>query len=550
MTDLVHLPRRRIACAAAALASMLGLWPTTPAAQALPDAGVLLRETRREPAPLPPKSVPILPAEQPASAGGPRAGGIRFNVSAFRIQGATLVPEPLLQAAIAPWLNRPIQLADVEQAAQALTDVYRRQGWLARSQVPPQDVVGGVVTLQVIEARLGELRIDDAGLPLRFDRARITRTLTARQQPGQPLRLDDLERAVALLNDTPGLSATAVLAAGRLPGETDLVLKPVDRPRWAGNVQLDNQSARATGSTGLSVNLALANLGGTGDQLLFGAHTTGEGNQFVAFGYSLPLGHDGWRAGVDTSALLRSSGRNASLTLAADRRDFLNRANGQVVSDKRLSGFSAALAGDLSDGFGGAGLTLWGANLGHGRVDLSAQPAHAAADEAGPRSAGSYSRLGWNLGRLQQTGERSALWLVASGQVASKNLDSAEKFGLGGAYGVRAYPSLEGSGDSGWLVSVEWRYSATPTLQWLAFYDHGKVRINQDASFAGAAALNHVALEGAGIGLNWVMSDRISLRATLAQRIGSNPLASAATGKDSDGSLERMRLWLGVTAYF
>jgi hemolysin activation/secretion protein len=415
-------------------------------------------------------------------------------------------------------------------------------------------------------------------LPLRFDRARIARTLTARQQPGQPLRLADLERAVAMLNDTPGLRAAAVLAAGRLPGETDLVLKPVDRPRWSGSVQLDNQSARATGSTRLSGHLALDSPSGIGDQLLLGAHTTGAGNQFVALGYSLPLGHDGWHAGVNTSALryrlghefasldakghaqtlgvharyslLRSSAHNASLTLAADRSDFLNRANGQVVSDKRLTGFSAAVAGHLSDDFGGGGLTLWGANLGHGRVDLSAHPAHAAADQVGPRSAGSYRLLAWNLGRLQQMGERSAFWLGASGQAASKNLDSAEKFGLGGAYGVRAYPSLEGSGDSGWLASAEWRFSAMPGLQWLAFYDHGKVRVNQDASFAGAAAPNHVALKGAGLGLNWAVSERTSLRAHLARRIGSNPLGSAATGKDSDGSLKRMRLWLSVTANF
>jgi len=444
--------------------------------------------------------------------------------------------------------------------------------------VPAQDVVSGIVTIKVVEARLGEVRIDGAGLPLRFDRARITGTLTARQQPGQPLRLDDLERAVALLNDTPGLRASAVLAAGRLPGETDLVLKPVDQPLWSGNVQLDNQSARATGRNRLSANYALDDPSGSGDQLLFGGHSTGAGNEFIALGYSLPLGHDGWRAGVNASALryrlghefasldangsaqtlglharyalLRSRARNVSLTLALDRRDFLNRANGQVVSDKRLTGFSVAAAGDWGDDFGGGGQMLWGVNLGHGKVDLSANPAHAAADQAGPRSAGAYSRLAWNLGRLQQLGERSAFWVGASGQAASKNLDSADKLGLGGAYGVRAYPSLEGSGDSGWLASAEWRYVLHPRLQGLAFYDHGEVRVNQDASFAGAAAPNHVALKGAGVGLNWAASAHSMVRAVLAHRIGSNPLASMTTGKDSDGSLKRMRLWVSVTAYF
>jgi hemolysin activation/secretion protein len=193
---------------------------------------------------------------------------------------------------------------------------------------------------------------------------------------------------------------------------------------------------------------------------------------------------------------------------------------------------------------------LWGVNVGSGRVNLSANAASLAADQAGPRTAGAYTRLSWNLARLQSLSQRSSLWLSGSGQVARSNLDSAEKFGLGGANGVRAYPSLEGSGDSGWLATAEWRYGMRDDLQWGAFYDHGEVRVSHDSSYAGAPAINQLVLKGAGVGLNWSAFGRYTVRARVAQRIGGNPLASPTTGNDSDGSLRRTRVWLALVASF
>jgi hemolysin activation/secretion protein len=48
------------------------------------------------------------------------------------------------------------------------------------------------------------------------------------------------------------------------------------------------------------------------------------------------------------------------------------------------------------------------------------------------------------------------------GQLASKSLDSSEKFALGGAKGVRAYPHGESSADEVCVANVEMRY-AIPT---------------------------------------------------------------------------------------
>jgi hemolysin activation/secretion protein len=568
---------------AAPVVAATALTPPSPpvvlAMAATPDAGSLLREIqrdniKREPPAQPFKSTPLKDAAPaPATAASPASDPTRFTVKAFRIVGATLVADALLQAALAPWLNRPISFADLQEASRALTDVYRAQGWLARPQVPAQELVDGVVTLSVVEARLGQVRIDDGGQPLRADRRRLEKTLTARQLPDAPLNLEAIDRSVNLLNNQPGLRADAVLAPGAMPGQTDVVLKPQDQPALSATALLDNQGARSTGTTRASVNAAVRSPAGWGDELLVAAQTTGAGNDHFSLNYSLPVGFDGWRLAANASSLhyrllgefaaaqaegsARTLGmqvryplrRSVSLSLGLESRQYRNDANSAVASDKRLSTANAALSGDSADSFGRGGLTIWSTSLSAGKVDLSANPAYEAADAAGPRSAGRYARFSWSLARLQNISERHSLWLSVNGQSASTNLDSSEKFSLGGANGVRAYPGLEGSGDSGWLATVEWRYTPQPGLQMLAFYDHGQAQVNR-ISYVGAAALNDITLKGAGLGLNWNPSANFGLRAQVARRIGVNPLANVNTGRDSDGSLTLVRPWFGLSAQF
>ncbi len=358
-----------------------------------------------------------------------------------------------------------------------------------------------------------------------------------------------------------------------MPGQTDVVLKPQDQPVLSANVLLDNQGARSSGTTRASVNAAVRSPAGGADELLVTAQTAGAGNDHFSLNYSLPVGFDGWRLAANASSLhyrllgefaaaqaegsARTLGmqvryplrRSVSLSLGLESRDYRNDANSAVASDKHITTANATLSGDVADSLGRGGLTVWSTSLSAGKVDLSANPAYEAADAAGPRSAGRYARFSWSLARLQNIRERHSLWLSVNGQSASTNLDSSEKFSLGGANGVRAYPGLEGSGDSGWLATVEWRYTPQPGLQMLAFYDHGQALVNRN-SYVGAAASSDITLKGAGLGLNWNPSANFGVRAQVARRIGVNPLANINTGRDSDGSLTLLRPWLALSAQF
>ena len=66
-----------------------------------------------------------------------------------------------------------------------------------------------------------------------------------------------------------------------------------------------------------------------------------------------------------------------------------------------------------------------------------------------------------HIERLQALPAGFSLNLQWRGQWTNNNLDSSEKFSLGGPYGVRAYATAEAMGDRGWLGSVELRYAVT-----------------------------------------------------------------------------------------
>lgn len=113
--------------------------------------------------------------------------------------------------------------------------------------------------------------------------------------------------------------------------------------------------------------------------------------------------------------------------------------------------------------------------------------------------------------------------MAFNGQRASKNLDTAEKFALGGVNAIRAYPTGEGLGDQGWQATAELRYNLLPSLQGVVFYDVGGIDINRRAYIANANNSRH--LSGEGIGFNASLAKSWQLKLNVAWRGNEEPLS-------------------------
>ena len=165
--------------------------------------------------------------------------------------------------------------------------------------------------------------------------------------------------------------------------------------------------------------------------------------------------------------------------------------------------------------------------------------------------------LNFGLTRLQRLADRITLNCSWSAQIAHNNLDSSEKFNLGGPSGVRAYPVGEASGDMGHLFNTDLRFdlplpAAYGTLQITGFYDAGQIILHKNPwinAINTATNRNDYWLQGAGTGFNYAYNRLASIKATWAHTIGDNP-GRSTTGQDSDGRSEQNRFWLQAMINF
>jgi hemolysin activation/secretion protein len=182
-------------------------------------------------------------------------------------------------------------------------------------------------------------------------------------------------------------------------------------------------------------------------------------------------------------------------------------------------------------------------------VDYSKTPDYQRVIEATTQSEGQYAKLRYGLSRQQNLPANFSLYANLRGQIASKNLDSSERFYLGGPYGVRAYPNNEGGGTQGNLFSFELRYNLMPELQFAAFYDVGNVQVNKFNDHPAAASPNTGTLQGAGLSASWSGPYNIIVNATWAIRMGGNPFTDDPS-QNQDGSSSSNRFWLNASIGF
>lgn len=530
-------------------------------AQTLPDAGALRQQIERGlETPLPGPATPLRPAE-PAPLR--LAEGVSLEVRAFRFAGNTLLGDASLQGVVQPLTGRRLGFAELQQAAQAVAQRYREAGWIVRAYLPEQDVTDGTVTIQVVEARFAGARLSDPP-PTRVTADTLLQHVDAQQATGSPLAAAALDRALLLADDLPGVTVAGALEPGARDGETALVLDARDEPGFTGDVGLDNAGSRSTGAERLLLSARVASPLRLGDQLRADL-LHARGNDYARLAYSLPVGADGWRLGVNASTfsyrlvgpdfaalqakgrsssagmdlsypLVRSRLRNLYLTAGYDHKRYRNEANGAVQSDYRVGSLSLGLAGNLYDELGGGGSNTASVTLTSGRVrqgtpDVGENPA----------LAGRFTKLRYSAARQQALTPQLSLSAALSGQHAGKDLDSSERFYLGGPAGVRAYPVNEAGGSRGQLLNLELRWRVAPGVTVAGFYDWGQVRSDTTAPNA--------VLKGYGVSVDWAASRGVAVKAVLAQRDGRNPNPTA-TGKDQDGSLRPTRVWLMASVAF
>ena len=539
-----------------------------------PDAGSLLNQIERS---LPPPKLPIVGAPAaPPKIDLLKGSGETFALSRILFEGNLAVKSSELEKVAASYLNRAVYFADLQNLAAEISLLYRQRGYIATVSIPHQIVVRGIVRLKILEARFSGVRVDpnSAG---RLSEDFIVNRFESALKPGDLVDVYKLDRALLLLNDLPGTSISGGLDSGDYEGESRFVALSERKNLFAGNASFDNYGARSTGALRFNADASVNNGLGVGDQLsLTALHTLG--SDYGRFAFSFPISENGLRLGFSGSVmnyqlvaaelkagnfagtsqtygldlsypLIRTRSFNLSLTANYDGREFSNTANRVISSQYRSDAVSAGMTGNIYDEIFEGGINTFSLTASAGYLDLNGSP-NKAGDAATTQAQNQFSKLKGNVARTQTLTDALSAYVSVSGQYAFKNLDSSEKFFLGGASGIRAYPSSEGGGSSGISGSAEIRYKLPYDVQLTAFYDMGAVEQNKNNHYSGALQNNNLLYRGYGLSALWQGPYNSTYKIAWAHRLGDNPNPNAATGRDQDGTKRVDRYWMSVAGGF
>ncbi|WP_157889110.1 POTRA domain-containing protein [Herminiimonas arsenitoxidans] len=172
-------------------AALLGSFFAIPAlAQGIPNAGRLLEEIK-PPVTLPNTSIEALPIEETVRTPLSLPTDIRIKVSAIQITGTKAFSEQQLQPLVADLIGGEHSLAELEQAAQRITQYYRQQGYmLARAYLPAQAIKDGKVEISILEGRLDKIKLNNQS---RIADTTIGNKLTSISS-GRALKSDEVEK--------------------------------------------------------------------------------------------------------------------------------------------------------------------------------------------------------------------------------------------------------------------------------------------------------------------------------------------------------------------
>ena len=551
---------------------------------AVPNAGSLLNFEEEI------EKVKILPTQIPDKEklinGVTGENGDKIQIKGFDFQGQTNgFTNNQLTKVIEDLIDKYLTFDEIQGAAKRIQNFYRDKGYfLAQAFIPEQEVKQGIVTIFISEGKLDSkepFEIKKNNLRLKKN---IPESYFIEGMKGK-FTQQGLERAILNFNDIPGVEGRVTLKAGEDTFSTKVVIDANEGPLVTGSINLDNYGNRYTGQNRLTGTAYINNPSKIGDQIIVNMISAPTGNfNLKKLGYNFALGRDGargnlsfnelnYKIGKDLKTSPKSEGealtysaninypilRNAIRSLLIlggfENKNMYNETTGVETSDKSINNLKTSLIFQNIDKIYLGGYMQGIITYTNGDLDLSGSSSDYNTDQgsSGAKTDGSFNKTNLQFLRIQRIAEAIDLQILASAQLASQNLDSSEKFTLGGVGGVRAFPSGEASGDEGKKISFDLKYKPNITLintfeeiQLGMFYDYGNIKQYKDLLNISMTTPNKYSLKGWGAFLDMFSGNDYSLKMGVADSVSGNP-GKTSSGNNSDGKDDTWRYWfLGV----
>lgn len=468
----------------------------------------------------------------------------KFEIREIKVEGNTLLKQPVLDRAFAPYLGPNRDFGDVQKALEALEQAYTKAGYGAiQVSLPEQELNQGVVTLKVVESKIAKIIFEGNRL---FDEANIRNSLPALKE-GEVPNVRKMGDNLRLANESPSKQTAVILRNTETDGEVDAVVRVAEQKITKYNVSVDNTGTTPTGEFRTGVGLQSSNLFNR-DQVLT-AQVLGSPTEFskvfiAGFGYHIPLytsgdsidisgGYSNVSSGV-VQGLFNVAGKGSiggvrynfqlpragemeqKLSLGYDYKAFNNNVtsvggNEELVPDITVHPVSLTYSGLLrfataeSTFYLSAVQNLPGGNHG-GSADFEASRAG-----SDPRYV--LYRYGANLNKAFANDWQ--MRVAVNGQQTNNSLISGEQFGLGGEDNVRGFLERELSEDRGYRENVELytpdfgsKFGSNWRTRALVFYDNGRAIRNNPLP----SEIDSITISSAGLGLRAARGNNLTMK--------------------------------------
>ncbi|MDT7516582.1 ShlB/FhaC/HecB family hemolysin secretion/activation protein [Rhodoferax mekongensis] len=484
--------------------------------------------------------------------------GPKVVVKSFDFTGNRELGTDSLQALATDSIGKSLSLAELEQVAQRITRHYRSKGYfVARAYIPAQEIADGWIRIQIVEGYFGKFNLTNKSLA----NSEVIQSLLDDVKKYDIVSLDTLERAMLIVNDTPGAQVvSAEVSPGEKIGSSDFAVETRATDPYNGYVQLDNFGSVYTGATRLGVGVQFNSPSGRGDRLSLNALTTE--NSGIANGraaYSALLAPNGLRGEISlahTDYSLGDSYKSLDAKGTADVIDLtltypMRRIRAQTiettlniaskaledkiastntVTPKKIDALTAGL--NLRDeGYflGAAGMTQASIAMTFGQLSIKDATA-LSNDAAGADTSGGFNKITGSLSRVSLLPADFTLLTSLRFQQSlnQKNLDSSERMSVSGSSGVMGYPSGELAGSNAALVRVELSRSLPSwntdfSNSWFVFANWGQAEAARPVS--ATDRLRTISDVGIGWNANW---KKASFRVQVAHRLEETAPTSEA----------------------
>lgn len=403
-----------------------------------------------------------------------------LSASAIVIEGAAELPAGTFSAAILPYVGRSLSNADLSALAQAVAGAARSAGFpFASAWIAPQALTAGILRVRLDAGTLSAVRVIGAASPV------ADRLLSRALVTGRAVRRNELERAILLVGDLPGITVKDSRYV-RQDG-FGILLVTIVEDRASAYAQIDNRGSREVGPYRATILANVRNVARSGDEIgLIAALTPVQPSEFAfvrgrytapvddrgsmltasgSYGRAHPgaslsaldvIGQSGDAAVAYVRPLVRARGHSlwTGLELRALRSD--QTLLGRSLRNERLSTLTASLSGSM----GAAGGVLHGEAAMVAGLPLPGVTRQSDARKS--RSDGDARFVLWTYNADWTTSltDRVSIVIATAAQLASRPLLATMEIGAGGPAFGRGYDFAERTGDKGVLGSGEVRIDA------------------------------------------------------------------------------------------